>query len=101
MSHIPSSAMPHAGGPSQSNESSQSQQNQQQTGGFAEGISSQAGKLADYARENPKTAAAAGVAIVGAIAAAAIPLVRGRTGGDTNTTSEKSGSTKKNNKQEA
>ena len=102
MSHIPSSAMPHAGGPSQSHESSQTQQNQQQqqTGGFAEGISSQAGKLADYARENPKTAAAAGVAIVGAIAAAAIPLVRGRTG-DTNTTSEKSGTTKKNNKQEA
>ena len=102
MSHIPSSAMPHAGGPSQSNESNQTQQNQQQqTGGFAEGISSQAGKLADYARENPKTAAAAGVAIVGAIAAAAIPLVRGRTGGDTDTTSAKSGTTKKNNKQEA
>jgi hypothetical protein len=101
MSHIPSSAMPHAGGPttSQNNETGQGQQ--QQTGGFAEGISSQASKIADYARENPKTAAAAGAAIVGAIAAAAIPLVRGRTG-STNETSEKSGSTpKKNNKQEA
>jgi hypothetical protein len=86
--------MPHAG-PSQSNETSQQQQGDQQ--GFASGISAQAGKLADYARENPKTAAAAGVAIVGAIAAAAIPLVRGR--GEPETTA-KSGSSKKN-KQEA
>jgi roadblock/LC7 domain-containing protein len=92
--------MPHAGGPSttQNNETSQGQQ--QQTGGFAEGISSQAGKLADYARENPKTAAAAGAAIVGAIAAAAIPLVRARTGGTTET-AQKSGTNSKKNKQEA
>jgi hypothetical protein len=81
--------MPHAG-PSQSEENSQAQGQQQQ--GFASGISAQAGKIADYARENPKTAAAAGAAIVGALAAAAIPLVRGRTGGSE--TSEKSSSTK-------
>jgi hypothetical protein len=87
--------MPHAG-PSQSNESSQQQQGDQQ--GFASGISAQAGKLADYARENPKTAAAAGVAIVGAIAAAAIPLVRGR--GSEGETASKGGSSKKD-KQEA
>ncbi len=79
MSHIPSSAMPHAG-PSNTDETAQGGQQQQQQG-FGAGISAQAGKVADYARENPKTAAAAGVAIVGAIAAAAIPLVRGRSAG--------------------
>ena len=101
MSHIPSSAMPHAGphtseDSGKSNQSSQSSNKQDsQSQGVGGTISAQAGKLADYARENPKTAAAAaaGVAIVGAIAAAAIPLVRGlgsdTTAGEKTTTSKK------------
>ena len=64
MSHIPSKAMPHAGPAAQP---------EKERGG----ISKQAGKLADKARDNPKAAIAAGAAVVaGAIAAAAIPLVR-------------------------
>jgi hypothetical protein len=74
MSHIPNSAMPHAG----------TTEPQQEQGGSAT-LTERAGKLgqqaADYARENPKTAIAAGAALAaGAIAAAAIPLVRGRSG---------------------
>lgn len=72
MSHIPSSAMPHAG---------PSEESQQDQGGgtLASAIGERAGKVAEYARENPKTAIAAGAALAaGAIAAAAIPLVRGR-----------------------
>lgn len=79
MSNIPSSAMPKA----KASEDSQ----QDQSGGPS--ISERAGKLrdqaSDYARENPKTAIAAGAALAaGVIAAAAIPLVRGRSasGGD-------------------
>ncbi|HZG07880.1 MAG TPA: hypothetical protein VEZ70_02760 [Allosphingosinicella sp.] len=72
MSHIPNSAMPHAGPTEKSEKQSQGQQS-----GVGSTISAQAGKIADLARENPKTAVAAGVAVVGAIAAAAIPLVRG------------------------
>lgn len=73
MSHIPNNAMPHAG----------TAEPQQDQGGAT--LSERAGKLAeqaaDYARENPKTAIAAGAALAaGAIAAAAIPLVRGRSG---------------------
>ena len=75
MSHIPNSAMPHAG---------TTEEPQQEQGGTAT-LSERAGKLAeqagDYARENPKTAIAAGAALAaGVIAAAAIPLVRGRSG---------------------
>ncbi|HYE28826.1 MAG TPA: hypothetical protein VEA61_11435 [Allosphingosinicella sp.] len=74
MSHIPNSAMPHAG-PAEP---------QQEQGGAAT-LSQRAGRIAgqaaDYARDNPKTAIAAGAALAaGAIAAAAIPLVRGRSG---------------------
>ena len=74
MSHIPNSAMPHAG----------TTESEQEQGGTAT-LTERAGKLAeqaaDYARENPKTAIAAGAALAaGAIAAAAIPLVRGRSG---------------------
>jgi len=74
MSHIPNSAMPHAG---------VTDEPQQEQGGAT--LSERAGKLAeqagDYARENPKTAIAAGAALAaGVIAAAAIPLVRGRSG---------------------
>ena len=98
MSSIPSSAMPHAGGPGTTEPQSgqQQQQTQQQQQGVGSTISDTAGKVADYARENPKTVAAAGVAIVGAIAAAAIPLVRGR--GSDETGSKKSGTAKKTTK---
>jgi hypothetical protein len=76
MSSIPNSAMPHAG-------TNEGNAQQGQSGGAT--LSERAGKLAeqaaDYARENPKTAIAAGAALAaGAIAAAAIPLVRGRSG---------------------
>ena len=95
MSNIPSSAMPHA---------KASEESQQDQGGTGPTISERAGKLAeqagDYARENPKTAIAAGAALAaGVIAAAAIPLVRGRSGsgggakksgGDKKTTAKKS-----------
>jgi hypothetical protein len=77
MSHIPNSAMPHAG-PTDSIQNDQKAETGQQGGGIGSSISDGAGKIADYARENPKTAAAAGAAIVAGIAAAAIPLVRGR-----------------------
>lgn len=85
MSHIPNSAMPHAGPTDESN-----------GGGNQEGagasISKAASKIADKARQNPKTAVAAGAAVVGAIAAAAIPLVRGRKkGGEETGGGKKSG----------
>ena len=90
MSNIPSSAMPHA---------KAAEEPQQEQGGatFAETLTERAGKLAeqagDYARENPKTAIAAGAALAaGVIAAAAIPLVRGRSG---STEAKKSGGAKK------
>jgi hypothetical protein len=90
MSSIPSSAMPHAGKTTETSETSESQQEQ---GGGAT-ISKRAGKLAeqagDYARENPKTAIAAGAALAAGVIAAAIPLVRGRSGGE-----KKSGAAKK------
>jgi hypothetical protein len=77
MSNIPSSAMPHA-------KASEDPQ-QEQAGGPS--LSERAGKIrdqaTDYARENPKTAIAAGAALAaGVIAAAAIPLVRGRSASD-------------------
>ncbi|MGZ8284129.1 MAG: hypothetical protein ACXW27_03155 [Allosphingosinicella sp.] len=73
MSNIPSSAMPHA--------KATEEPRQEQAGGPT--LTERAGKLreqaGDYARENPKTAIAAGAALAaGVIAAAAIPLVRGR-----------------------
>jgi hypothetical protein len=87
MSNIPSSAMPHA---------KASDESQQEQGGGAT-LTERAGKLAgqagDYARENPKTAIAAGAALAaGVIAAAAIPLVRGRSGSGG---AKKSGGSKK------
>jgi hypothetical protein len=73
MSSIPNSAMPHA--------TAEPQQEQGGTATLTERAGELAGKAADYARENPKTAIAAGAALAaGAIAAAAIPLVRGRSG---------------------
>ena len=75
MSHIPNSAMPHAA-------PSQNTQEQQSSGGgsfsLSDTISEGAGRVAELVRENPKAAAAAGAAIVAGIAAAAIPLTRGR-----------------------
>jgi hypothetical protein len=84
MSSIPNSAMPHAGPTSEA-------QDEQQSGGFS--FSESAGRVAELVRENPRTAAAAGVAIVGAVAAAAIPLVRGR---GKETTGSSTGSRSKN-----
>ncbi|HEY1604547.1 MAG TPA: hypothetical protein VGF77_03010 [Allosphingosinicella sp.] len=61
MSSIPNSAMPHA----QANDAPE------EDGRFA-------GGLRDLVRDNPKTAMAAGAAVLaGAVAAAAIPLVKG------------------------
>lgn len=89
MSNIPSSAMPHA----KASEGSQPESQQEQGGGPT--LTERAGKLredaGDYARENPKTAIAAGAALAaGVIAAVAIPLVRGRSGSGT---AKKSGGT--------
>ena len=66
MSHIPSSAMPRA----------RSKDGQEKEGG-RRSVKKQAGKLAEKARDNPKTAIAAGAVLAGAVAAAAaLPLVR-------------------------
>lgn len=91
MSHIPNSAMPHAGG----NQESQGKGGGKKKSGGST-MSERAGKIADKARENPKTAIAAGAAVVGAIAAAAIPLVRGRGKSEGETSgAKKSGGAKK------
>lgn len=66
MSHIPASAMPHAG-PQPETETDQ-----------APGTESRLGQLAEKVREHPKTAAVAGAAVVGLAAAAAIPALRSR-----------------------
>lgn len=69
MSHIPSSAMPHAG-PAEDAQEESGPTLKQRAGKLA-------GKARDTARANPKTAIAAGAALVaGAVAAAAIPKVR-------------------------
>ena len=64
MSHIPNNAMPHAG----------PQLEIERLDGT--GQESRLGQLAEKVREYPKTAAVAGVAVVG-LAAAAIPAIRG------------------------
>jgi hypothetical protein len=71
MSRIPNSAMPHAGpAPEMTNEP-------EQGGGTT--FADRASGLAELAREHPKTAIAAGAAVVaGMAAAAAIPLARSR-----------------------
>lgn len=68
MSHIPNSAMPHAGPSPESDSREQS----------APTLSERAGKLAEKARGNPKAVAAGAAVVAGAIAAAAIPMVRAR-----------------------
>jgi hypothetical protein len=86
MSSIPNSAMPHA----------LAQDEPQEEGGLRTTISKGAGKIADLARDNPKTAIAAGVAVAaGAIAAAAIPALRGGNSGGGRKTASKSSSRKK------
>ena len=68
MSHIPNSAMPHAGAYA-SNDQATSRA----------GSATRFGQIADKVREHPKTAAAAGAAVaVGIAAAAAIPALRAR-----------------------
>jgi hypothetical protein len=94
MSNIPSSAMPHA----KASEGSEQESQQEQGGGPT--IAERAGKLreqaGDYARENPKTAIAAGAALAaGVIAAAVVPLVRGRSGSDGEKKSGGTGGSKK------
>ena len=92
MSHIPNSAMPHA---VPTENSQQNAQNSEQTTQKS-GLSVQAGKVAELARENPKTAIAAGAAVIaGLAAAAAIPLVRGRKSADGAGSTESSAKPKK------
>jgi hypothetical protein len=88
MSHIPNSAMPHAG-PSQDQEEQ----------GAMSGLSEMASNVMEKVRGAPRGAVAAGAAVaVGALAAAAIPLVKGaladRKSGGTKSRS-KSGGAKK------
>jgi len=67
MSHIPNSAMPHAG-PSQDQEEQ----------GSGSSLSDMASSVMEKVRGAPRGAVAAGAAVaVGALAAAAIPLVKG------------------------
>ncbi|HEY0112153.1 MAG TPA: hypothetical protein VGB59_03265 [Allosphingosinicella sp.] len=84
MSHIPNSAMPHAA-PSQNEE-------KEQGSSATSTISETAGKIAELARENPKAAIAAGAALAGVVAAAAIPLVRGRSKSESGSSGSKSSS---------
>jgi hypothetical protein len=88
MSSIPNSAMPHA--------MAHDEPEAQAGGGFTATLTEQAGKLADLARENPKTAIAAGVAVAAAaIGAAAIPALRSGSGGGKKTASKSTASRKK------
>jgi hypothetical protein len=76
MSSIPNNAMPHAG-PATEDEG-ETQTLSQRGSDLKERATEQAGRIADLARENPRTAIAAGAALVaGVVAAAAIPLVQG------------------------
>ena len=102
MSNIPSSAMPHAGPTANSKDNHQGESggnaNADAGSGAVASVKAGASKIADTARENPKTAIAAGVAIVaGVAAAAAIPLMRGRNA-DTETGTKSTGSKKKTDK---
>lgn len=87
MSHIPNSAMPHAA-PSQNTQEQPSGSSSSTGSAFnlGETLTEGAGRVAEMVRENPKAAAAAGAAIVAGIAAAAIPLVRGRGTSETGST---------------
>jgi hypothetical protein len=78
MSSIPSSAFPHAGPATETeDEGGETLTMAQRAADLAQRASQQAGKLVDLARDNPKTAIAAGAAVAaGVAAAAAIPMVR-------------------------
>lgn len=66
MSHIPNSAMPHAG----------HIETEEQDEGAIATVTEKASSLADRVKANPKPAIAAGAAVLaGAIAAAAIPFI--------------------------
>jgi hypothetical protein len=79
MSTIPNSAMPHAGPSADSEEGGETLTMARRAAELAQSARTQAGKLVDLARDNPKTAIAAGAALAaGAAAAAAIPLVRAK-----------------------
>jgi hypothetical protein len=79
MSTIPNSAMPHAGPSEDIEEGGETLTMAQRAADLAQSARTQAGKLVDLARDNPKTAIAAGAALAaGAAAAAAIPLVRAK-----------------------
>ena len=73
MSSIPSKAIPHAA------PAPDSELEPGETVTLAQRVKDQAGRVAALARDNPKTAIAAGAAVAaGVAAAAAIPLVKGR-----------------------
>ena len=79
MSTIPNSAMPHAGPVSDVEEGGETLTMARRAADLAQSARTQAGRLVDLARDNPKTAIAAGAALAaGAAAAAAIPLVRAK-----------------------
>jgi hypothetical protein len=80
MSHIPNSAMPHAG------DTAELERKEASGPSFKE----RAGKIAETARAHPKTTVAAGAAVIaGVAAAAAIPLVRGRKSSGTKSNASK------------
>lgn len=68
MSHIPNSAIPHAGPSPEAGTEERSSST----------LTERAGRLAEKARGNPKAVAAGAAVVAGAIAAAAIPMVRSR-----------------------
>ena len=79
MSSIPNSAMPHAGPTEEIDEGGETLTMARRAADLAQSARTQAGKLVDLARDNPRTAIAAGAALAaGAAAAAAIPLVRAK-----------------------
>lgn len=94
MSHIPNSAMPHAGtiNDNTTSESSESSDSLMFRG---------AGQIAEKIREYPKTAMAAGAVLAaGAIAAAAMPMMRSRDGeeGSSGSNGKSSGNSKSKSK---
>lgn len=74
MSHIPNSAMPHAGDIKVDHQNEDTAERQE----GETSLRDRAQRLADKARERPGVAAAAGAAVIaGVAAAAALPLMRG------------------------
>ena len=97
MSNIPSSAMPRAKADDGKDKTAKSDKAEKGSGAS---LKQRAGKIADKARENPKTSIAAGAAVLaGAVAAAAIPLVKASRAkaADGKTSAKKSAAAKKSN----